>query len=354
NGGLGPFPGVVVLEDGIDDSRTGISPSDGSEEETTPPKKKQKSTKYDKTGKKNFETDISEMAGELVGALGGTGGSDSEEGDLDNGKFPDSGCASSHSPSPGKPSSSRSHFASTFATLTAGSPHPSTSSSAKPTKKKASSTSASSSSKKPPAPKLDEKKLKAKKDKIRPEKKEAKEAQMKSAKFVDEEDDSSPEEEKEKKLRKKTEPAVKEGNEPKGTDEVEKRIKSLKSLLKAANAPSAFSASTGAERTLAVARRTELLEKRLKEVGLVVGEDGRLPSLKKAEEVAKERALAREMKDLSRNPLTSGLRNGKHLPYDSSTDSDEGLDDFEYPKKQTIKAREGFGAFLGDQSSELD
>lgn len=72
------------------------------------------------------------------------------------------------------------------------------------------------------------------------------------------------------------------------------RLLPLQSLLTAAAAPRPFTASTGAERTLPVERRTEILETLLASLGLAVKGE-RLPSLSKAKEVGEKRLLAKEM-----------------------------------------------------------
>ncbi|BGP41739.1 hypothetical protein JCM10450v2_005805 [Rhodotorula kratochvilovae] len=159
-----------------------------------------------------------------------------------------------------------------------------------------------------------------------------------------------------KKERKASEP--KPGDAPKGVDEEEERIKKLKELLSAASGPRAFTAATGAERTLTVDRRTEILEGLLKTLGLPV-KNGKLPSMGKAKEVGEKRALAKEMQDLSGNPLQSGLRDGKRPHGDTSDSDDTAADAGELPsvaarKRQVVEQRKSFGAFLGDQSSDSD
>ncbi|GAA5917707.1 hypothetical protein JCM6882_003482 [Rhodosporidiobolus microsporus] len=150
------------------------------------------------------------------------------------------------------------------------------------------------------------------------------------------------------------EKVLKEGEQPKGTAEEEKRIAELKALLQAA-APSrrAFTATTGAERTLTVARRTEVLETLLEEVGLPLGKGGKLPSLKKAREVGEKREMEREMESLSANPTFSGLRDGKAVrPVEVAGSA--AANRFEARKQQVLEGRKSFGAFLGDQSSDSD
>ncbi|KPV72384.1 uncharacterized protein RHOBADRAFT_46835 [Rhodotorula graminis WP1] len=163
-----------------------------------------------------------------------------------------------------------------------------------------------------------------------------------------------------KKERKVPEP--KEGDAPRGTDDEEARIKKLKDLLAAASGPRAFTAATGAERTLSVERRTEVLEGHLQVLGLAV-KSGRLPSLSKAKEVGEKRLLAKEMQELAGNPSKTGLRDGKRVHVDSS--DDDGGDSFAGPSKskpvgekarmrEVVEQRKAFASFLGDQSSESD
>ncbi|GAA5822845.1 hypothetical protein JCM3770_003196 [Rhodotorula araucariae] len=154
-------------------------------------------------------------------------------------------------------------------------------------------------------------------------------------------------------------PEPKPGDAPKGTEEQEERIVKLKELLSVASGRRAFTAATGAERTLSVSRRTEILEGLLKDLGLPV-KNGKLPSMGSAKAVGEKRALAKEMQDLSGNPLQSGLRDGKRPRGDTSeSDAGDGADERALPsvaarKRQVVEQRKSFGAFLGDQSSESD
>ncbi|GAA5889276.1 hypothetical protein JCM8208_007825 [Rhodotorula glutinis] len=165
-----------------------------------------------------------------------------------------------------------------------------------------------------------------------------------------------------KKERKAPEP--KEGDAPRGTEHEEDRIKKLKDLLAAASGPRAFTAATGAERTLTVERRTEVLEDHLQALGLAV-KSGRLPSLSKAKEVGKKRLLAKEMQELAGNPSKTGLRDGKRVHADSSDDDGGDSDSDEGPTKskpvgekarirEVVEQRKAFASFLGDQSSDSD
>lgn len=207
-------------------------------------------------------------------------------------------------------------------------------------------------------------------------------------------------------------PEPKEGDAPKGDEAEEDRIKRLKvqtlsrahvtctppltacaplpfpaqELLSAAAGPRAFTAATGAERTLSVERRTEVLEGLLKGLGLPV-KNGKLPSMAKAREVGEKRNLAKEMEvrtrcsclsfslcrwgrrcgcwtarsrflahpqDLSGNPSTSGLRDGKHVHRGASVGGSDASGGSRDPSVSVVQERKKFAAFLGDQSSESD
>ncbi|GAA5838748.1 hypothetical protein JCM9279_003848 [Rhodotorula babjevae] len=162
-----------------------------------------------------------------------------------------------------------------------------------------------------------------------------------------------------KKERKVPEP--KEGDAPRGTDDEENRIKKLKDLLAAASGPRAFTAATGAERTLSVERRTEVLEGHLKALGLAL-KGGKLPSLTKAKEVGEKRLLAKEAQELAGNPSKTGLRDGKRVHADSTDDDDSHVGPSRSKpvvgekarKREVVEQRKAFASFLGDQSSESD
>ncbi|SDA01494.1 BZ3500_MvSof-1268-A1-R1_Chr10-1g02722 [Microbotryum saponariae] len=153
-------------------------------------------------------------------------------------------------------------------------------------------------------------------------------------------------------------PAPKEGDAEKGTDEEEARIKKLKGLVAASGTTRPFNASTGAERTLSVKARTDLLEGLLREAGLKCGSGlrGMLPSLAHAKKVGEKRELMREMEELSGAPILTGLRTGKKLPTRAADDDDDDTrsgSDTEGEGKVVAPKRK-FGAFLGDQSSDSE
>ncbi|GAA5867491.1 hypothetical protein JCM3774_003851 [Rhodotorula dairenensis] len=158
-------------------------------------------------------------------------------------------------------------------------------------------------------------------------------------------------------------PEPKPGDAPRGTDAEEARIKKLKELLTAAASPRPFTASTGAERTLSVSKRTEILEGLLDGLGLAV-QAGKLPTLSKAKAIGEKRALAKEMAELGGVVHHTGLRTGKELHGAESSEDDDndgaaggggGGPSASAQKKQVLAARKKFGAFLGDQSdSESD
>ncbi|BGP26110.1 hypothetical protein Rt10032_c10g4150 [Rhodotorula toruloides] len=153
-------------------------------------------------------------------------------------------------------------------------------------------------------------------------------------------------------------PAPKPGDAAKGTEEEEERIKKLKALLTAASGPRAFSASTGAERTLVAARRIEILEDHLAKLGLAV-KNGKLPTMAKAKEIGEQRQLDKEMAELGGNPLHAGLRDGKQITADSDDDIASGPSkkkavSSSSRKKNVVVERKNFAAFLGDQSSDSD
>lgn len=169
-------------------------------------------------------------------------------------------------------------------------------------------------------------------------------------------------------------------------------------LLAAASGPRAFTAATGAERTLTVERRTEVLEDHLKALGVAV-KGGRLPSLSKAKEVGEKRLLEKEMQvrslslalrprssslelirtlrdvglelthtghrsqELAGNPSKTGLRDGKRVHADSSDDGGDReagasgskpVVGEKARKRQVVEERKAFASFLGDQSSDSD
>lgn len=149
-------------------------------------------------------------------------------------------------------------------------------------------------------------------------------------------------------------------------------------LISTANGPRPYTAATGAERTLTVARRTELLEGILAGLDLAVI-DEKLPTMKRADQVGAAREVDKDMavrlltlpflcldetdfssphmQSLSGTIHTSGLCDGKHV-HTSTSDSDldpatldPGSKEF---KKAVLAKRKSFGAFLGDQSSDSD
>ncbi|KWU43507.1 hypothetical protein RHOSPDRAFT_34966 [Rhodotorula sp. JG-1b] len=158
-------------------------------------------------------------------------------------------------------------------------------------------------------------------------------------------------------------PAPKPGDAPKGTDAEEARIKKLKELVTAAGTSRPFTASTGAERTLIVSQRIEILEGLLEKLGLleVNKRDKKLPSLSRAREVGEKRALEKEMQELGGTAHHTGLRTGKelHAVDDSSDDGGGGggekqasLSVSANKKKQVLAERKKLGAFLGAQSDD--
>ncbi|POY70036.1 hypothetical protein BMF94_6973 [Rhodotorula taiwanensis] len=162
-----------------------------------------------------------------------------------------------------------------------------------------------------------------------------------------------------KKAKERKAPALKPGDAPRGTDAEEDRITKLKALLSAAASPRPFTATTGAERTLAVSRRKEILEGLLKDLGLPVKGD-KLLTLARAKDIGEKRLLAKEMAELGGTAHHTGLRTGKELHHDSSLDDDDessgtasgpGIS-ASAKKKQVLAERKKFGAFLGDQSSD--
>ncbi|GAA6030380.1 hypothetical protein JCM8097_009080 [Rhodosporidiobolus ruineniae] len=333
-------------EEEEDEEEDGMSED---EEEDDKPRKK---TKYERLAEKNLSTILKGtggLGGALVHALGGggfggAGGSDDEEDAGDD---------------------------------------PGASDSSAPKKEK--------KDKKPRAPKSASKPKPKPKKRTSSSKAGVKQSEIKSAEFVDESDDSSHEvavagsddgggsgsgsgkgkgrkrksvagegegKKGKGKGKEKKEKPLKEGEEPKGTWEEEERIKKLKALLSTA-APSSrpFTASTGAERSLTVARRTEILEQRLADLGLPVAQGGKLPSLEKARRVGEKREMEREMNDLQGTPLHAGLRDGKPVHADFDSDSEGGSGrvlkkhnpHLEARREQLLVERKSFGAFLGDQ-----
>lgn len=103
---------------------------------------------------------------------------------------------------------------------------------------------------------------------------------------------------KEKGPRKSKERKLKEGDEPRGTEQEEDRIRQLKALLVLAGVLRPFSRTTGAERTLTVSARLDRLEGLLVELGLPCGKGvgTKMPSEAKAREVGTARALEQEVK----------------------------------------------------------
>ncbi|BGP18018.1 hypothetical protein JCM10213_008448 [Rhodosporidiobolus nylandii] len=348
-------------------------------------------SKYERTGEKNFKTFMGALGGlegAFVAGLGGGGGADMDDDDsslifedpsADIIELPDSPIASGSGSAPNTPPTAPD-------------------SPAAPVKEK--------EKKKPAAPRSSTTTSKPKKE--RKSKKAAAKQEYKSAEFIDSSDDSSHEaaaskpvvggssdgegsdggggkkkkaaaprkrksdasengggkgkgkakEEKEKKPKAKKEkkpPAVKEGDAPKGSEAEEARVAKLKSLLTLASGPRPFNAATGAERKLSVQRRTEILEGLLAKLGLAVGAGGKLPSENKAKEVGEKRQLAKEMAELEGAPLTSGLRDGKHVMHLSDSDDDDAAGPASSArKKRVMEQRKSFGAFLGDQSSDED
>ncbi|GAA5964953.1 hypothetical protein JCM8115_007093 [Rhodotorula mucilaginosa] len=174
---------------------------------------------------------------------------------------------------------------------------------------------------------------------------------------------------KKKKAERKAPAPLKPGDAPKGTDAEEDRIKKLKELAAAAGTSRPFTASTGAERTLTVSRRIEILEGVLEKLGLMAVNKGdgdrRMPSLSKAKQVGEKRALEKEMQELGGTAHHTGLRTGKelHAVSDSSSDDEDGgagggdekqagLSASAKKKKQVLAERKKFEAFLGAQSDE--
>ncbi|GAA5919115.1 hypothetical protein JCM1841_005632 [Sporobolomyces salmonicolor] len=169
-------------------------------------------------------------------------------------------------------------------------------------------------------------------------------------------------EKKERKPRAKKAPVKKEGDADKGTEAEEERIKQMKSLLREAGTTRAFTAATGAERTLSVARRNEHLERLLDGLGLKVERGGKLPSVARAREVGRERELEKERESLTGATHHTGLRDGKSfLPSSTSASSDDdkkrqdqsakkkNISGLPSPKKKAAE-RKAFSAFLGEQS----
>ncbi|GAA6002567.1 uncharacterized protein JCM10292_007732 [Rhodotorula paludigena] len=157
------------------------------------------------------------------------------------------------------------------------------------------------------------------------------------------------------KKRQRKAPEPKPGDAAKGSEEQEERVQKLKDLLKAAAAGRVFTGATGAERTLSIERRLELLEGGLDSLGLPI-KNGKLPSVGKAKAVGEKRLIEREMQELAGTPSTSGLRDGRTIHADSDDDEPRGI---AHPsasarKKQVLAERKKFGAFLGDQSSDSD
>ena len=74
-------------------------------------------------------------------------------------------------------------------------------------------------------------------------------------------------------------------------------MRAQQELVTLAGTSRPFTASTGAERTLTVSQRIEILEGLLEKLGLLAGKAGekKLPSLSRAREVGEKRALEKEM-----------------------------------------------------------